>query len=44
MSALAAGALRPWQVGGVAGIIGILLFMLIAVTRAISSGRIGSRP
>lgn len=44
VGALAAGALRPWQVGGVAGIIGILLFMLIAVTRAISSGGIGSRP
>ncbi|GGO96325.1 hypothetical protein [Actinomyces gaoshouyii] len=44
VGALAVGALGPWQVGGVVGIIGILAFMLIAVTRAVSSGRIGSRP
>ncbi|WP_201288718.1 hypothetical protein [Actinomyces sp. zg328] len=44
VGALAAGALRPWQAGGVVGIVGILAFMLIAVTRAVSSGRIGSRP
>ena len=44
VGALAAGALVPWQAGGVVGIVAILAFMLIAVTRVATSGRIGSRP
>lgn len=44
VAGLAAGAVTPWQAGGVAGVVAILAFLLISLLRAVTAGSIRQAP